>query len=444
MSCHGVSLLVPVGGRAQVLNPTSGITPMGGRDHLYIQNSYLGRPYRGGKAFDWLVDSHTPQTFEVLLEGRLGGKIQKTLSSEPITPHHPNFLLAALAPSEGIVGGDGPTAELVPPDLGPNQFDSREVGSLFPVPAVFPITCPRLASTRYLFGQDSGIDPAVVTDPASDWYEGNLDSKNNPPDDITGGDSAWRWQFDCHNVLCFKKVTTRFDWEDERILIGTDHSGNDVTEAGAGGLYANFHYAVVPCQQTYREQYQQFLNGLPSERRDAISASQLMRCANNRNCTEGYDAYRAMQYLLHLAQGNLAEIGRGEQVPPLRANSVLPGPFLSKSAGNNNGYDQCEWFDTRHHAPVQNMNYHNFCIWDWDSDPTLSEEQCVMVLMWEGDGASTNFARQNAIIGPTDVADDFIGLFEVRRSNTLGAPFVVHNYSNDITLELTTGDATCR
>ncbi len=443
MTCHMLSLLVPIGGHAQIMDPTSGITPAGERSPVYIRNDYLGRLYQGGKAYDWLVASQTPQTFSVRLEGRLGGKIERSIVSEEIVPGNRDMLLAALSIPEKIIGGDGPTAELVPPDLAPNQFDSREAGGILPVPASFPITCPRLASTRHLLGLQRGIDPSVVSDPNQDWYEGTLDSKNQPPDDIL--QNGWTWNFDCHNVLCINKATTRFDWEDERIVIGTDAAGGDVTEAGAGGLYANFHYAVVPCKNEYHNQYQRFVSGLPGG--TAIAASQLMRCANRVRCTEGdtrHEAYQAMQFLLHLAQGNLDEIGRGDQSPELRAHGMLPGPFLSKTAMANSGYDQCEWLDTRYHAPNQSVNYRNFCIWDWDSDTRPSDQQCVMVLLWEGDGASTGFARRTGAIGSTDVADDFIGFFEVRRANTLSAPLEVSNYSSDVTLGLTTGDATCR
>lgn len=126
---------------------------------------------------------------------------------------------------------------------------------------------------------------------------------------------------------------------------------------------------------------------------------------------------------------------------------MLPGPFQSKILGRRgDNYDQCEWLDTKFQAPEQVMNYRNFCIWDWDMDPQPFNDQCAMILIYEGDGFSTAFSRAMGYIGPTDIADDFVGLFEVYRRDTVnGDEVTVTNYSGQATLKLATLDeAVCR
>lgn len=486
LSCTSISVTVPYGGRAELVTIDNKVDFLARRrEGTPIQNEYLGRPYPGGVTFHWEGNGQPAREFEVHLEGRRGGKIWKRVRSEKLPTDMPgvDIYYASLDLPEAIVGGNGVMAEMLPSNLAPDEFDKSENR----IAAAFPMVCPRLDSTRYLMRSeadlDAGllpgidkIDPAVIDDPALDRYDGLLDSRNHPPEKVR--QNGWRWQFDCRNVLCIDRAATTFDWEDGALVIGTGADG-DIGEV-IGGLYSNFHYTVVPCSDEIRRLYGVFMSGL--EEKTPEEASRLMRCANDPGCnlakaTGGptlyvhrmsggaerpaskYAAYRAMQVLLHIARGKLHELGDRETArlnPQLLASGMLPGPFLSKRmcvrhTGNGDDrrcaqyYDQCEWFDTSYHAPYQQMNYRNFCIWDWDSDPGPKREQCAMILLWEGDGAATERARHVGWIGDTDISDDFIGMFEVRRDDFSKGPVEQQNFSGHLTIEFVTRNRTaCR
>lgn len=333
---------------------------------------------------------------------------------------------------EAAVGGYGFAQELKYPDIPCDDTDT--------LAQTLPVICPRMASARLLSGEDTTLDYDVVLDSSKDWYDGLLDDKNNPPEEIVGQKPAAAW--DCKNVLSLDSVTTQFDWEDGDIVIGMD--GDDVvTEGnvmgiGSGGAYAKLHYAVAPFKSEYEIQYQAFLKGLPALVTNkpgelAIAASDLMRCAKQQCDPVKKDAYKAMQYFLHFVFSALPEVDKAADDPKLLLHSSLEGAFWSKP--EDDGYPRCEWFDTRYQAPVQTVHYKNFPIWDWDWDAN----PCVVMVVLEGDGSSTDMFK-GQYFAENDFADDFVGFFKVCKGQTV----VLDNYSKDLKITFSTGDAICK
>ncbi|MBI4238894.1 MAG: hypothetical protein HY696_10855 [Deltaproteobacteria bacterium] len=346
--------------------------------------------------------------------------------------------LQVLLASAGVIGGTGVGAELTPPNLDCAAAQQQPL----------PQLCPRMASQRGV--TLANFDPATTSaTPAADWYDGQWDTHNNPP--------ARAWgiaphQFDGHNVLRIENVTTRFDWEDDALLIGYSDGRHglpqgDITEGslGTGGAYANFHYAVFPLTAAAQTAYATLLGVLPAPLATdppgmvARAANALMRCAKAPCAPQQQQAYRAMQYLLHLADGRLDRIGKADEAPPQQYHSTLPGAYWTK---NDAGYDQCEWLDTATLAPVQSMAYRNFGIWDWDIDTNAA---CVGVLLFEGDGNALFLQRHGLdLIGDTDSPDDFVGLFTVCRAATTATNgLTLTNFSDDLSITFATGETSC-
>lgn len=205
--------------------------------------------------------------------------------------------------------------------------------------------------------------------------------------------------FDGTNTLKVTRVKISYDYEDTAILDYdgphplTGKPGHKVFE-GDGGFYANFHYAVVPFAEHYLT--------------------------------------LARQELLHLAQGRLDDINRLDLQPELRAHSFLPGPYLSTSQV----YDMCEWGDTAHQAPVQELHYKNLAIWDWDivGKNGVAFEK-LLLIVWEGDEEAWMVA--DGLLDPYYLTDDVAGVFVLEKTKT-AEPLVLVNERGDFELEVGT------
>ncbi len=205
---------------------------------------------------------------------------------------------------------------------------------------------------------------------------------------------------DGHHVLLLKKVAIDYDDEDSGII---DYEGpnpltgkQEIVHEGEGGFYANFHYAVVP----YDSQ-------IPKMDRET---------------------------LLHLSEGKLSEIDRDDLRPKLRTHSFIPGPFLSKK---NPLYSMCEWGDTAHQAPHQELTYSDIALWDWDY--WVKNEGHVLLIVWEGD--EEEWLIKDQLIDPFYLTDDLVGVFDIWMDNTL-QPLTLVNKKGDFKITVQTGDLT--
>lgn len=453
-SCYSVLILTQRGGDFSLQNSSGWNDVLGARNRIinedFIEAYYPALDYRGGDSHIWyqLTDSTDPVTMTA--RGRLGGCVRKTM--EPVILSS-TLRTAELISREGIIGGS--RSEMLPPNV---PCDHEELHQ------TLPSVCPRMASMRYLMGE-TGIDDRVLR-PGSDYYDASLDARFNPPSEVV--ENGMANVFDCSNVLRIEQATTKFDWEDDDMFIGVfqqnvgsaELEGEDATEGNqfaglpAGGGYANFHYAVMPFHSEHETKYNIFLNGLdsadveePDPGQIAIEASELARCVMQSCTTRRRNAYDAMQYLLHLGNGSLDRIGEGSETPALRLHSMLPGAFWTKRISAEGDYDQCEWVDTRFQKPVQRVAYHDAGIWDWDAEE--SENPCVSIIMWEGDGGQDDFAWLFGL-RDIDLTGDFMGWFKVCRADTVRPREnrswkipAKQNYSKDLTLWFETGRVEC-
>lgn len=205
-------------------------------------------------------------------------------------------------------------------------------------------------------------------------------------------------EMDGKNTLLLLKVALTYDYEDSEIVDydGPHHQTSKPHKIfeGDGGFYANFHYAVVPFSKKYLE---------------------LDR-----------------QTLLHLVQGKLKEINKESLRPKLRTHSLIPGPFLSRSEYI---YDMCEWGDTTYQAQRQTLTYRNFALWDWDYSVRSADH--VLLIIWEGD--EEKWMVDQGLIDPTYLTDDLVGIFEMKRKDTL-EPLTLINKRGDFVVTVQTGD----
>lgn len=258
-----------------------------------------------------------------------------------------------------------------------------------------PLLCPRLS----LQGTD---DPAKKPRAV---YAGNHDRLNHIPmfqllDPDAGRGNQYKSfvEMDGKNVLLLQRVTLTYDYEDSAIvdyegphpITGKPHRVNE----GQGGFYANIHYAVYP-----------FRAG---------------------------DKTIDNQTLLHLVQGKLREINREDLLPSLRTHSLLPGPFLSKEQGI---YEMCEWGDTAHQAPRQTVEYEEMALWDWDY--SIPDADHIALVVWEGD--EEDWLIRKELIHPFYLTDDLIGIFEIRKNQTV-KPLVMKNKKGDFEITVQTGN----
>lgn len=236
-------------------------------------------------------------------------------------------------------------------------------------------------------------------------YHAERDALNRTPTLQLNDPDAWeKKQFqvytdmDGKNVLLLKSVRLTHDYEDTAIIdyVGPNpvNSRFEIVHEGEGGFYANLHYAVVPY------------------------ASSILK----------FDR----QTLLHFAQGKLREIDKNDLRPRLRTHSFIPGPFLSKSRYL---YDLCEWGDTAYQARDQRLSYHDMALWDWDYPLWNSEH--VLLIVWEGD--EEDWLIQDHVIHPFHITDDVVGIFEIRRDQTL-QPLTFRNAKGDFEITVQTGN----
>jgi len=219
-------------------------------------------------------------------------------------------------------------------------------------------------------------------------YNGALDFANHRPtiqlfDPDAKNNAVQRSlldHFDKRNILTIKYIKISYDYEDNTIL---DYEGphpitgkKHMVYEGEGGFYANFHYAIIP--------YDKRIKNL------------------------------GRQELLNLAQGKLAYINRNDLKPDLRVHSFLPGPYVS----NSKIYSLCEWGDTAFQAKVQEMYYRDIHIWDWDlkDNQKLPIDHLIMIV-WEGD--EEDWLIQKGLLDPYYLTDDVVGVFEIKRQDSL-------------------------
>lgn len=257
-----------------------------------------------------------------------------------------------------------------------------------------PELCPRLQEHTYL-------EKKRIT--KKNIYRTELDKLNSQPTiqlldpDASQGEQYKSYaEMDDRNYLKISHVKITNDYEDERIIdydgphpiTGKPHRVNE----GPGGFYANIHYAVVPY------------------RKDVLSMDR--------------------QTLLHFAQGKLFEIDKDDLRPTLRTHSFIPGPFLSRS---NFVYHLCEWGDTAYQAPIQELDYTSLKIWDWDY--TVPHADHILIIVWEGDEEDWLYAAK--LLHPFYLTDDLIGVFEVKRKDTM-KPLKLVNKAKDFEMIIET------
>lgn len=207
-------------------------------------------------------------------------------------------------------------------------------------------------------------------------------------------------RFDGTNELTVTRVAISYDYEDNAILDYegphpiTGKPGYKVFE-GEGGFYANLHYAVMPYDERYKN---------------------LDR-----------------QTLLNLAEGKLADIDKTELRPKWRVHSFLPGPYLSKDAL----YPMCEWGDTSHQAPKQELSYEDLRIWDWDLDTEIQKTATakIFIVVWEGD--EEDWLIADGLLDPYTLTDDVIATFSIARHQTTQS-LTLKNERGDFEMEVVT------
>lgn len=294
--------------------------------------------------------------------------------------------------ARGPMGGFVERVINSPADLDPLLIEAAVIKDKNPNPealSTLPLLCPQLK----------------VLPSGQYEYDARFDRLNHQPifqlldPDANQGEQYKSFsEMDGKNVLKIQKITVRNDYEDNRIL---DYSGpHPVTGAphevyeGNGGFYANIHYAVVPYSRAI----------LKMER----------------------------QLLLHLAQGKLSELNAESSRPALRTHSFLPGPFISRTGSL---YDLCEWGDTAYQAPEQTILYRDLAVWDWDY--SVRRANRVLLIIWEGD--EEDWMIHEKMIDPFYLTDDLIGIFEIRRDQTL-IPLLLKSRSGDFEVTVVTGD----
>ncbi len=259
-----------------------------------------------------------------------------------------------------------------------------------------PSLCPRLKTIAAKEPADSDAFPHFL-------YQGGQDPLNRvplaqmgDPDATQGSQAKTLSEMDGRNVLQVQKIRITYDYEDSNII---DYEGPDprtgkheVVYEGERGFYSNFHYAVIP--------YAEGIADLPK------------------------------QTLLHLAEGSLREIGREDLRPALRTHAFFPGPFFSKQ---DLGYALCEWGDTQHQAPTQELEYEDISLWDWDYSVPGADH--VLLIVWESD--EPDQLRREGKIPSHYLVDDLVGVFDVRREDTL-TPHQYKNASGDFQITLAT------
>lgn len=218
------------------------------------------------------------------------------------------------------------------------------------------------------------------------------------PDLLTGSQISSLTQMDTKNVLKIRSVQISYDYEDTGIV---DYAGpHPLTQEphkvyeGDGGFYANFHYAVLPYEK---------------------EIMQLDR-----------------QTLLHLVQGNLADVDKEHLRPALRTHAFIPGPYLS---GDKYLYPFCEWGDTAHQAPVQKMAYKNMAIWDWDYSVPNADH--IILVVWEGD--EEDWLVERKLIHPFYLTDDVVGIWEIKKNATI-QPLTLKNQNGDFEMTVVSGN----
>jgi hypothetical protein len=415
--------------------------------------------YEGGDLYTYSCDESVEMD-EVKAHGRLGGV---TCKDDALVDLDLLSLDWDLIAEEGVIGGEGITAELVPAN---SECIKDPLGHVLPAP------CLWLASYRYLTGEDTSIGMGVVDDPLTDWLDKSLDDRPiNMTENVAHG-----YTKDDNCVLVIDQIGLDFDWEDPILPIGylnKDETSTLIDEGSFGGVYSNLHYAVV-AQKLKLNDYvdannvltNYFIdnsidNSVPGKR--AAALNDLVKCGYPSDpCDSGEkDAYEAWQFLLHLAKNDLAEISQESLDPDVVWDSLIPGPFYNKI--DDDGYIQCEWLDMvlmentlLNFTPpyLETLNYENFVIWDWTGQLNEVETNpCVAIIVWEGDGRQTEIARDpssvpeleiagitDPIISPTDIADDFVGFFQVCYED--GA-VTLSNYSEELHITFSTDDSNC-
>jgi hypothetical protein len=260
--------------------------------------------------------------------------------------------------------------------------------------SVLPKLCPRL---ELVAGAEKGSRAYL--------YQGSLDRLNHVPMLQLWDGTGWQNDhylsyrlMDGSNVLLLKKITLHYDYEDSNIVdyAGPSPKTGKPTQVheGSGGFYANLHYAIVPFRSEYL----------------------------------GWNS----QELLHLAQGRLKELGKNRYRPELRTHSFLPGPFLS---GGSRFYSMCEWGDTAYQAPLQELEYENLALWDFDF-PVKGGDHLLMIV-FESDHED-HLLRDRAI-PRNHLADDLIGVFEIRKDD-FNKEVKLVNARGDFEISLQIGD----
>ncbi|MBF0104850.1 MAG: hypothetical protein HQM16_05940 [Deltaproteobacteria bacterium] len=284
-----------------------------------------------------------------------------------------------------------------PADLGQLKITTAIIKNPDPAPIEIyqlPQICPR---TRLVKTPDQ--KPALL-------YDATLDILNERPTLHLFDPDVRRLpfqreilkQFDHTNTLTIREVGISYDYEDNTIL---DFEGKNpltgrhqIIYEGQGGFYANFHYAVVPFDQN------------------------IMRLER--------------QELLNLAEGRLAYVEREDLTPKLRVHSFVPGPYLS----SNRIYPLCEWGDTAFQSTHQQMTYSHYKIWDWDIKDTdgISYDH-IIIIVWEGD--EEDWLVSDGLLDPYYLTDDLVGVFEVKRADTL-APLTLTNAAGNFKMVVET------
>ncbi|MFO1464148.1 MAG: hypothetical protein U1F66_10265 [bacterium] len=280
------------------------------------------------------------------------------------------------------------------------QFSSGVIANRDPNPSALPVLptlCPRLQAVETP-GIKTGDTPRFVYQAAQDRLNRLPLGQMGDPDAMEGQQAKSVAEMDGRNALLVKRISVRYDYEDANIVdyerFNPKTGERQAVFEGMSGFYANFHYAVIP--------YAPGIADLPR------------------------------QTLLHLAQGRLKEIGREELRPALRTHSFLPGPFFSKEQW---GYALCEWGDTEYQAPNQELEYAGLALWDWDY--SIPGADHLLLIVWEEDEEGE--LRRQGLIPPNYLTDDLVGVFEIRREETLG-PRRYRNLRGDFEITLETGD----
>lgn len=205
-------------------------------------------------------------------------------------------------------------------------------------------------------------------------------------------------RMDGKNVLQVHGIKLSYDYEDASIIeyVGPDAVTGEIRtlKEGYGGFYANINYAVIP--------YSPQIAALDT------------------------------QTLLHLAQGSLEKVHKEALKPELRTHAFFPGPFRSSK---NYHYELCEWGDTRYQAAVQELEYENMALWDWDYP--VQKPDRVLLIVWEGDEEYLYPHYQS--LPPHHLIDDMIGVFDIKRADTL-QPLTLKNERHDFEITVQTGN----